>query len=160
MTTGWNANATWQFDTDQGRSVKTNINTSYRPDTGEVLNLGYRFTKNSLEQIDISAEWPIANKWTGVGRLNYSLRDHPPTDVKGPIEYLAGVEYNAGCWQGRAIFQRLATATATATATANYAFFFQLELGGFSKIGSNPLELIKRSIPGYVSSSRIPNAPN
>ena len=28
-------------------------------------------------------------------------------------------------------------------------FFIQLELNGFSRIGSNPLSLLKRSIQGY-----------
>lgn len=158
LSNGWNADLNWQFDTNQSRTVKSNIGARYQPEDGKVLNLGYRFTKDSLEQIDISAQWPLAPRWTGLGRLNYSLRNKPPTDVSGPIEYLAGVEYDAGCWQSRFIFQRLATATATATADSAYAFFFQLELGGFSKIGSNPLEIIKRNIPGYISSSEISNA--
>jgi LPS-assembly protein len=160
LTNGWNADATWQFDTDQGRSVKTNLGARYQPEAGKVLNLGYRYTADSLEQVDISGQWPLGARWYGLGRLNYSLRDNPPTDVRGPIEYLAGVEYDAGCWQSRFIFQRLATATAAATARSAYAFFFQLELGGLSKIGSNPLEIIKRNIPGYVTTSEIPNVPN
>jgi LPS-assembly protein len=44
----------------------------------------------------------------------------------------------------------------TLTANANYAFFFQLELGGIASIGSNPLRLLERSIPGYTSSNVIP----
>jgi len=27
--------------------------------------------------------------------------------------------------------------------------FLQLELNGFSRLGSNPLEALKRSVPGY-----------
>ena len=29
------------------------------------------------------------------------------------------------------------------------AFFIQLELNGFSRLGSNPLETLKRNVPGY-----------
>jgi LPS-assembly protein len=29
------------------------------------------------------------------------------------------------------------------------SFFIQLELNGFSRLGSNPLEALKRNIPGY-----------
>ncbi|HEX5538864.1 MAG TPA: hypothetical protein VFX01_03660, partial [Methylophilaceae bacterium] len=57
-----------------------------------------------------------------------------------------------GCWQARSVLQRVSTATAS----ANYAIFFQLELGGLASIGSNPLNLLNRSIPGYTSSSLIP----
>jgi LPS-assembly protein len=61
------------------------------------------------------------------------------------IESLGGFEYNAGCWIGRIVVQRFATSTTT----FNSAVFVQLELNGFSRIGSNPLETLKRNIPGY-----------
>ena len=32
---------------------------------------------------------------------------------------------------------------------ASTAFFIQLELSDFARLGSNPLELLKRSISGY-----------
>lgn len=156
LSNGWYANVSYQYNTDTSKTVRSNINARYQPEPGKALNLGYRYTAGSVDQFDISTQWPLGQGWYGVGRLNYSLRDNPPTDVRGPIEYLAGVEYNAGCWLGRFIFQRLATATVTSTAQPNYAFFFQLELNGLSKVGSNPLDLLKRTVPGYVNSSQIP----
>ena len=69
------------------------------------------------------------------------------------VEALAGIEYDAGCWQSRLVMQRVQTATAQ----ANYALFFQLELGGIASIGSNPLQLINRNIPGYKSSGLLPD---
>jgi LPS-assembly protein len=148
----WYADAAWQYNTDNGITEKGNISTRYNPEPGKVLNMAYRFTRNSLEQVDVSSEWPLGGNWYGLGRLNYSLRNHPPADRRGPAEYLAGVEYNAGCWIGRAVLHRLSTASAT----ANYAFFFQLELGGLSSIGTNPLDVLKRSISGYTNSALIP----
>ena len=41
--------------------------------------------------------------------------------------------------------QQLATTTQSRTT----AVFFQLELTGLSKIGTNPLEALRRNIPGY-----------
>lgn len=151
----WYADAAWQYNTDTGITEKGNISTRYQPEIGRVLNMAYRYTRDSLEQVDLSSEWPLGGNWYGLGRLNYSLRDNPPTDRRGPAEYLAGLEYDAGCWQGRTVMHRLATATGK----ANYALFFQLELGGLSSIGTNPLEVLKRNIPGYTSSSLIPDAP-
>jgi LPS-assembly protein len=156
LTNGWYIDAAYQFNTDTDSTVRSNVTARYQPAVGRILNLSYRYTVNSVEQIDISSQWPLGRGWYGVGRLNYSLRDNPPTDERGPIEYLAGVEYNAGCWLGRFVFQRLPTATVNATAKPNYAFFFQLELNGLSKIGSNPLELLNRNIRGYVNSSQLP----
>ncbi len=58
---------------------------------------------------------------------------------------MAGLEYNAGCWAIRAVVQQLATTAQKDTTT----FFIQLELSGFSNIGSNPTELLRRNVPGY-----------
>jgi LPS-assembly protein len=149
---GWNADAAWQYNTDNSETVRANVGLRYQPQAGQVLNLGYRFTRDRLEQIDVSSEWPLGTNWYGVGRLNYSLRDNAATnDKRGPIETLAGVEYNAGCWQARTVIHRLSTATAN----ANYSIFFQLELTGMSSIGSNPMDLLKRSIPGYSNPDQI-----
>jgi LPS-assembly protein len=144
----WNVDAGWQYNTDIERSVKSNIGARYNPEPGKVLNLSYRFTRERLEQIDLSSEWPLAARWYGLARWNYSLREDRP------IEGLAGVEYDAGCWQARAVMQRVSVAT---DEDPNYAFFFQLELGGMTSIGTNPLSLLKRSIPGYTNSSLIPD---
>ena len=144
----WNLDAGWQFNTDTARTTKANIGTSYNPEPGKVLNLSYRYTKGSVEQINISGEWRLGGNWYGLGRWNYDLLEHHN------IEGLAGLEYDAGCWQARTVLQSVSTATAN----TNYAIFIQLELGGIASIGANPLDLIKRSIPGYTGSDLIPDA--
>jgi LPS-assembly protein len=144
----WNVDTAWQYNTDTSRTVKANIGMRYNPEPGKVLNLSYRYTKESLEQINISSQWPLGAGWYGLGRWNYSLRESQP------IEGLAGIEYDAGCWQARTVMQRVSTATAN----ANYALFFQLELGGLASIGSNPFTLLKRGIPGYTSTGLIPDS--
>lgn len=144
----WDVDTAWQYSTDNSKTVKANIGTRYNPEPGKVLNLSYRYTAESLEQINVSGQWPLGRGWYGMGRWNYSLRENQP------IEGLAGIEYDAGCWQARSVLQRVSTATAD----ANYAIFFQLELGGMTSIGSNPMSLLKRGIPGYTSSGLIPES--
>ena len=61
------------------------------------------------------------------------------------VETVAGLEYDGGCWIGRIVMQRLATQTQL----SNTALFFQLELNGFARVGSNPLDILKRNVPGY-----------
>lgn len=143
----WNLDAFWQYNTDGSGIVRTNVLARYNPEPGKLLNVGYRYTQDFLEQINVSAQWPLSRGWYGVGRLNYSIRE------SRPIESLAGLEYDAGCWQARTVIQRVETATAN----ANYGLFFQLELGGLASIGANPLNLLRRDVPGYLSSSEIPN---
>jgi LPS-assembly protein len=94
-----------------------------------------------LRQTDISAQWPAGRGWTGLARWNYSLRDNRS------LETLAGAEYNGGCWVLRFVAHRFAVATQQASTT----LFVQLELSGVSRIGSNPLETLKRNVGGYVT---------
>ena len=143
----WNIDAAWQFDTDRGETIKSNIGTRYNPEPGKVLNLSYRFTKDNLEQVNLSSQWPIGHSYYGLARMNYSLRENKM------IEGLAGIEYDAGCWQSRFVIQQVTTATAQ----SNYGFFYQLELGGMASVGANPFRLLTRSIPGYMSSSQLPD---
>lgn len=147
LTNSWNVDAIWQYNTDASSTVRSNIGARYNPEPGKVLNLSYRYTVDRLEQINISGQWPLGSGWYGMGRWNYSFFENQP------IEGIAGIEYDAGCWQARSVLQRVSTATAD----ANYALFFQLELGGLTSIGSNPMRLLQRSIPGYMSSGLIPN---
>lgn len=143
----WNLDAFWQYNTNDSNSVRTTLTSRYNPEPGKTLNLSYSYRSELLDQFDISGQWPLGKGWYGIGRANYSLRE------KHVIETLAGIEYDAGCWQARSVMQRVSTATAD----ANYALFFQLELGGLASIGANPLAVIKRNIPGYVSSGLIPD---
>jgi LPS-assembly protein len=143
----WKLDAFWQYNTDDAGMVRTNVLARYNPEPGKLINAGYRYTQQFLEQINVSGQWPLSQGWYGVGRFNYSIRE------KTLIESLAGLEYDAGCWQARAVVQRVETATAD----ANYGFFIQLELGGLASIGSNPLNLLRRDIPGYLSSSELPD---
>lgn len=121
------------------QSVRANYGVRWQPAPKSVLNAAYRFQRNTLEQIDFSAQWPLAQRWYAVGRSNYSMRDNKLVDG------LAGFEYQDDCWSFRFVAQRFATATAVTTTT----FFIQLELNGLARLGSNPLEILKRNISGY-----------
>jgi LPS-assembly protein len=116
-----------------------NIMARYQPEPGKVFNAGYRYTDALLKQIDASAQWPLFGGWHGVARYNYSLRD------KRVIESIAGLEYDGGCWVSRFVVQRVASAVGQ----SNNSIFVQLELNGFSDIGSNPLAILRRDIRGY-----------
>ena len=131
--------AGWQYSPFFQRTERMNAGVRFTPQFGRVFNVSYRYTRDQLRQVDMSAQWPVGGGWYGVGRYNYSIRD------RRLIEGVGGVEYDAGCWVARIVLHRLATTT-TATSTSLY---FQLELNGLARIGSNPLELLKRNIAGY-----------
>ena len=148
----WNIDTAMQYNTDNSRIYRANITARFNPEPGKVLNLTYRYlddvnnTNSRIDQINISTQWPMGKGWYALGRWNYSIKD------SNIIEGLAGLEYDAGCWQSRVVMQRLYTATAE----ANYAFFYQLEFGGMASVGANPFRILSRNIPGYTSTSQIP----
>ena len=71
--------------------------------------------------------------------MNYSLKDSRVTDA------VLGLEYDSGCWIGRLIAERVSTGLSSATTR----LMLQLELVGLSRLGANPLQVLKDNIPGY-----------
>ena len=138
-----------QQNLDAGKNERLNLAVRYTPSPGRVLNGSYRYTRQqpdpingtqTIHQFDLSGEWPINANWTLLGRWNYSIQD------KKTLEAIAGVEYNQDCWVLRAVFHRLTTTTEQTTNSV----FVQLELNGLARVGTSPLELLRRSVPGYI----------
>jgi len=137
----WTLEAGEQYNPRDVRTERLTLSARYQPGPQQTLNLSYRYLRDQIAQTDIASQWPLGGGWYGVGRFNYSTRD------KRIVEALAGIEYNAGCWISRVVIQHFALTAGSSTST----LFLQLELNGFSRIGSNPLEALKRNIPGYQS---------
>ena len=148
--------AAWEYDYHRSQSQRLSLGGRYQPELAKVLSAGYRFSRDALtgqgavDQIDIAGQWPLSKQWYAVGRYNYSLRDSKI------LEAIGGVEYNAGCWAARFVVQRLAAIAGS----ANTTFFFQLELNDFANVGSNPIGLLRRTIPGYGKTNELPTTSN
>ena len=112
------------------------------------------------EQVDVGWQWPLhigrpgaygaqasgssggcSGNWYSVGRINYSVPDRKVVDL------IAGFEYDAGCWIGRVVLERLQRSTAS----SSQRVMFQLEFTGFTRIGSNPLQTLKNNVPKYMT---------
>ncbi|WP_316685049.1 LPS-assembly protein LptD [Undibacterium sp. Jales W-56] len=130
-----------QISQTDKHSVRSNYGIRWQPAQQTVLNLEYRYQRDSLEQLDFSTQLPIGNRWFVVGRSNYSLQD------KKLVDGLAGFEYKdpCNCWSFRMVGQRFSTTTLASTT----AFFIQLELNGLARLGSNPIDVLKKNISGY-----------
>jgi LPS-assembly protein len=136
----WTFDTTTQYNRLEQRAERYTIATRYAPAAAKVLNLSYRYIRETVRQIDVSAQWPVATGWYAVGRYNYSFLDDRP------LEGLAGFEYNAGCWVFRAVVQRVQAAAQVSTT----GLFFQIEFNGLGRLGTDdPVELLRRSVPGY-----------
>lgn len=156
----WRFDGAVQYNPDRGRVVDSTLATRWTPGPYRTLSAGYRLTNNlglesaqAIEQLELGWQWPVyrgtarpvgASNGCGgtlyaVGRVNYSLKDNRITDS------VVGAEYDAGCWIGRIVAERLSTGTSEATTR----LMLQLELVGLSRLGSNPLQVLKDNIPGY-----------
>ena len=66
-------------------------------------------------------------------------------EYRNTIRDLLGVEYDAGCWLGRVVVERLQAGTTN----SNKRILFQLEFVGFTRLGSNALQTLRENIPRY-----------
>jgi LPS-assembly protein len=161
----WTLDAAVQFNPEIQRSVRSIVGARYSPGPYRTVSATYRLARGLSEQLELGWQWPIGlpgmapeiaraagrasegstagngcrSTWYAVGRINYSLRDTRVTDS------VLGLEYDAGCWVARVVAERLSTGSSQATTR----FMLQLELVGLSRIGSNPLKVLKDNIPGY-----------
>jgi LPS-assembly protein len=137
----WNFDSSVQYNATKKSVYAQNHGVRWTPGPMKVLNAEYRYVRDSFRNADVSAQWPLSQRWYGVGRVSYSLRD------RKVLESLVGLEYKADCW----IFRMGAQRFVTAAQTTSTPIFFQLELNGLSRLGfGTPLESFTRSIPGYT----------
>ncbi len=155
----WSADATVQFNPKLNESVRSTVGVRYNPGDYRTVTAAYRYQRKASEQVDIGWQWPMNDlwgdrgaalgagrgqgeaRWYSVGRLNYSMSESRLVDA------LFGFEYDAGCWLGRMVLERLQTSTSSATQRV----MFQLEFVGFTRLGVNPLSSLKNNIPNYQS---------
>jgi LPS-assembly protein len=156
----WGTDATVQYNPKTGRSEQTTLTGRYNPSPYRVITAAYRLQRSlpdQSEQVDVGWQWPLNDlwgdrgvargpgqglgegKWYSVGRLNYSLKDRRVVDM------IMGLEYDAGCWLGRVVLERLQSGTST----SNTRILFQLEFVGFTRIGSSALQTLRDNIPRY-----------
>jgi LPS-assembly protein len=159
----WTFDSTVQYNPKTKKSERSTFGLRYSPGDYRVVSAALRrqVDQNNLAAqsnlVDVGWQWPINDLWGdkgqnlgagrgqgegryySVGRMNYSVPD------KKFVDLVLGVEYDGCCWIGRVVFQR----SQSSLATSNSRILFQLELVGFSRIGSNPLEALKTNIPRY-----------
>lgn len=168
----WTFDSVAQYSPETGKFEQGSLGTRYSPGAWRTLSATYRYTRASAEQLEIAWQWPLSGRtplveqmmnqasspdllnlntrrpagtqcggtWYTVGRVTHSMRD------SRVINSLFGFEYDAGCWIGRVVAERVALGQ-----KANTRVMFQLELLGLSQLalGANPLRVLKQSVPGY-----------
>jgi LPS-assembly protein len=134
-----------QWGTGDNGTAKSEARLQYRPADDKILNLAYRFRRDSLEQGDLSWSWPVAKHWNFVGRYNFSFRDEEV------LEQFFGLEYESCCWGLRLVTRRHIS---TRDGTRDSSFGLQLVLKGMTSVGTAADKLLERGILGYSADLR------
>ncbi|MFA7667315.1 MAG: LPS-assembly protein LptD, partial [Burkholderiaceae bacterium] len=151
LAAGMSFDAGLQYSLESARLPRLSAVWRWLPREGQVLNVGARYRREEVGQLDASWRWPLGGRWMSMGRLNYSFLDRgrdPLSGIpneRGLVESILGLEYDACCWISRFVVQRYVTGVDTTTT----ALFFQLELKGLGRIGSDPFDILRRNIPGF-----------
>ena len=153
----WSANASLAYNTATHNTSSYSAFGRFAPSNYRVINAGYLFDRDNAQQVDVSWQWPLndlwgdkgsdkgagaglgPNRWYTVGRLNYDVIN------KALVNTLVGFEYDADCWLGRIVIERLNSSVIS----SNTQIMFQLELVGFSRLGPNPLQSLRTNIQRY-----------
>jgi LPS-assembly protein len=141
----------WSVDLDvlwnhgETQVERSEVRLQYRPGPQQVMNFGYRFQRDRLEQADVSAAWPLSDRWNFYGRMLYSLSEDQA------IETFAGLEYSSCCWGIRAVAREHISRR---SGERDRGIYLQLELKGLSSVGMSANTFLERSIRGYFANPR------
>ncbi|MEO8225603.1 MAG: LPS assembly protein LptD, partial [Gammaproteobacteria bacterium] len=140
MNDQWNVELGYQWDSNARVTQLAEARILYRRDDYRILNLSYRFRRDAVREIDVAGAWPLGDRWSIVGRFDYSLLD------RQPLERFAGIEYSTCCWGVRLVARSYLTSR---DGKSDSAITLQLLLKGFGSPGSPAERMLDRGILGY-----------
>ena len=153
----WSFDGTVQYNPKTRQSDRSSIGVRYNPSDYRTISAAVRRQRGLSEQIDVGWQWPINDLWGdkgrdlgagqgqgpgryyAVGRMNYSTLEKRLTDS------IVGVEYEGCCWISRVVLQQ----SKNGSTNSGTKIWFQLELTGFTRVGSSPIETLKTNVPRY-----------
>ena len=149
-----------QYNTQLNKFVQTTVGGSWRPTQGRSLNFGYRnvwtpptqafgptpatLAQTTTDQYNISGQWPITREISVLGRWGY---DALSTKT---LNSLVALEWSRDCWTFRGAYSQIVNTSQITTTQV----LFQVEFRGFGSAGSNPVDIMKLNVPGYMPTSK------
>jgi len=140
VTDTWSLIGGFRYDPELDRTDFGAVRLQKRFAQEGLLNLGYRYRPDRLEQTDISALIPINDQWRAVFRWNYSLREHTT------LEAVAGFEFRSCCYAVRLLSRNYLRGVGD---ERRNAIFLELELTGLGSVGRDTGDFLRRAILGY-----------
>ena len=157
-TNSWSIRSSMLYDTEDNEFDALSAQIGYRPNGGQILNLGYTLrepppsqaTRPVTEQANFSAYTPIGDNWGAFAAVEYSLEGNEF------VEDMVGFEYDNCCWKMRLLYMRyLDTAGSFIPDFSDpklereNAVQFQFILKGMGGFGSRVENLMRDMIRGF-----------
>ena len=100
----WAITTGTQFDPDDNKVSKSNLTLEYRESDEKLVQLSHRYVRElsgeKIDQIGLTASWPITGNWYLVGRWFKDAERHRT------IESYAGIQYESCCWALQFVAER------------------------------------------------------
>jgi len=149
----WRLNSTVIYDPNLSEIDEGAMALQYQVDQRRILNMGYRNRpQDDISQADLSAYWPVTERFAFIGRWNYDV------EQGRVIETFGGLEYNDCCWQIRLIGRRLlniptgpnlVTGENQEVVRPEDGVFLQIVFKGMGGVGNSLESMLVRGIRGY-----------
>mgnify|MGYP000844784840 CR=1 FL=1 len=147
----WSFNSEFQWDPSGLKSNMSSVGLRYKNDSGGIFNISHRYRRDdptpnngieeSLEQIDISTQIPLSERWKFFGRWYHAI------DQGETLEKIAGLQYDSCCWATRLVMRDYVNDVSDQE--RNTAIYLQIELKGLGSFGQKSDSLLERSIRGF-----------
>ena len=136
----WSVGGSYQWDPKFRRKDLASVRGRYLIGDDGIVNLGYRYRRDLLEQADLSFLYPITPSWSAVGRYYYSIRD------RQLLEGIAGLQWNSCCMAVRVVGRRYLQ---NRLGELGNSIQVEIELKGLGSAGPDAEGRLRRAILGY-----------
>ena len=135
------------WDPEHADALEYGVSLRYRSSNDRIVNVARRLRRDAgIDQGEVSAIWPLSDRWSAVGKWNYDVENTRSNEV------IAGFGYASCCWQARLLYRRLiepAPVGARADVEIDEGVMVQFVLRGLAGVGGRVETLLSRAIPGY-----------
>ena len=106
----WQIGSKWymrtqaQVSTVTDKIERSSLSLEYQLSQNKILQINHRYVRNLssevINQVGITASWPLAKNWQWVGRWYHDL------ELNRTVESYTGVQYGSCCWSVSLVAQR------------------------------------------------------
>ena len=154
----WQVNQNWFLHSDiqvgnqSNRVERSSLSTEYRLDKNKLIQINHRYIRElsneRIDQVGVSASWPIGKNWHWVGRYYRDLQ-RPRA-----IESFMGIEYESCCWALRLTVRRNLATRFNNNGVRDLNEFdsgiaLQFVFKGMGNSSNNKVDMLNQGLFGY-----------